>query len=191
VLPSRARSGAIAFGRDGRLYASDRGKVRGGPRGEGIRILPRRLGPDVVRSPGRRDRSGGLRPRGRRVHPASWRRRPTSSTASRRSPRSLGSHEARIEWTTLSEVPTVLLHGPDDDCTSEHREDRPSKRHEVVLRGLRLRPATSSMRVPHRRLPPTTPPRADLALETQRKSYAFLARGTSPAIRLRDFPGAG
>jgi hypothetical protein len=181
VLPAPGLDpGALAFGAGGRLHASDRGKVRGWTsdgkefgsfRAASVRMWfdPRGLATD---------------PEGRVLAVDGSTRRVLATTADlfdgepsiRLDPSDPAS--ARIEWTTLSERPTVLLHGPDEDCVSEHRDDRPSKRHEVLLRG--LRPSTRYFfhaACPLDAFPATTPPRADLALETQRKSYAFLARG--------------
>jgi len=81
-----------------------------------------------------------------------------------------------ITWKTLAPRPTVLRYGPTEDCEHEVRIENPAADHVVTLDG--LAPAARyyfHATCPIDAIPPTTPARADLALATQRRSYAFLA----------------
>jgi len=84
---------------------------------------------------------------------------------------------ATIEWTTLTPVATVLRHGPTEECKLEYRSDKPTKKHRVVLKG--LKPAIRyhyHAGEPVIAIPKTTP-RRTLALEIQTQSYGLLSSG--------------
>jgi hypothetical protein len=85
---------------------------------------------------------------------------------------------ATISWTTLAPRPTVLRYGLTEDCEKEVRAEKPVTAHIVKLEN--LAPASRyyfHATAPFDAIPATTPARADLALATQRRSYAFLAEG--------------
>lgn len=86
--------------------------------------------------------------------------------------------DAVIEWTTLAARPTVLRYGPTEECSLDVGDSAPKRRHRVVLED--LEPSTLyhyHTSCPVDAIPPTTAPREDLALRTQRQSYALLSRG--------------
>jgi len=171
---------SVALGIGGRLYAVDRGLVRGfGPGGEEIGSF----------------RAAALRmwfePRGLAVDAAGKVLAVDGST--RRvlaAGPDLGDAEPEVRfdpadpssvtvaWTTFDSRPGVLLWGPTEGCAEEVRDPAPATRHLAVLRGL-----APSKRYffhagdPVEAIPPVTPAREDLALGTQRTAYAFLSRG--------------
>ncbi len=85
---------------------------------------------------------------------------------------------ATVSWTTLAPRPTVLRYGLTEDCEKEVRDEKPVTAHAVTLEN--LAPAARyyfHATCPFDAIPAATPARADLALATQRRSYAFLADG--------------
>lgn len=195
IAPAGFEPKAIALARDGRIYAVDRGAVRG--------FLPdgREFGSFRARAV-----RMWFDPRGIAVDPSGAvlvvdgsTRRVLATTADLRDeePRILVDPAepttAVVEWTTPAPRPSVVRWGPTEDCDREARDEEPKTEHRIVLTG--LSPSTRyylHVSDPVEAIPATTPPRADLALETQRKSYAVLAKGSfSGEYPFATGPGAG
>lgn len=180
VAPFGFEPRAVAFGRDGRVFVVDRGAVRA------FSADGRDLGAFRARAV-----RAWYEPRGMATDGSGLLFSVDGSTR-----RVLGTTEdlfdeeprieidprdpalAVVEWKSLSPRPSVVRWGPTEACEREARHDEPKTAHRIVLRG--LEPSTRyylHVADPLEAVPPTTPPRPDLLLKTQRTSYALLSAG--------------
>ncbi|MGQ9592433.1 MAG: family 16 glycoside hydrolase, partial [Planctomycetota bacterium] len=171
---------AVAFGRDGRLFAVDRGAVRA------FSADGRDLGAFRARAVRAWYEPRGLAADGRgflfSVDGSTRRVLGTTEDLYDDEPRiELDPHDptrAVVEWRSLSPRPSVVRWGPTEACEREARDEEPKTAHRIVLRG--LEPSTRyylHVSDPLEAVPPATPPRSDLPLRTQRTSYALLSAG--------------